>query len=88
MGGPGGPNQGHQMHPGMHPGVSGPNGTVSQAGPMMGMQPGMGGPQAHALQHLQPQQVQHMFAQQQQHPSMSEYKVLEPPTELLLTWRQ
>jgi hypothetical protein len=68
MSGPGGPNPGHQMHPGM--GVSGPNGPVSQAGPMMGMQPGMGGPNSHAMQHLQPQQ-QHMFAQQQ-HPGMSE----------------
>ena len=73
MGGPGGPNPGHQMHPGMHQGVSGPNGPVSQAGPMMGMQPGMGGPNSHAMQHLQPQQ-QHMFAQQQQHPGgMSGY---------------
>jgi hypothetical protein len=69
MGGPG-PNPGQQMPPGMHPGVSGPNGPVSQAGPMMGMQPGMG-PNAHALSHLQPQQA-HMFAQQQQHPGMSE----------------
>lgn len=68
-GGPG-PNPGQQMPPGMHPGVSGPNGPVSQAGPMMGMPPGMGGPNAHALSHLQPQQAQ-MFAQQQQHPGMS-----------------
>ena len=54
------------MPPGMQH-VSGPNGPVSQAGPMMGgMQPGgMGGPNAHALSHLQPQQA-HMFPQQQQ----------------------
>ncbi|KAF2639114.1 hypothetical protein P280DRAFT_519319 [Massarina eburnea CBS 473.64] len=64
----GGPGPGHPgMQPGMmHPGVSGPNGPASQAGPMMGMQPGVG-PTAHALSHLQPQQAQHMFQQQQQH---------------------
>jgi hypothetical protein len=55
------------MPPGMQH-VSGPNGPVSQAGPMMGMQPGMGA-NAHALSHLQPQQ--HMFQQQPQH-QMSE----------------
>jgi hypothetical protein len=63
----GGPGPGHPMQQGMqmHPGVSGPNGPVSQAGPMMaGMQPGVG-PNAHALSHLQPQQA-HMFQQQQQ----------------------
>ncbi|RMZ71302.1 Adhesion defective 1 [Pyrenophora seminiperda CCB06] len=68
MSGPG-PNQGQ---PGMPPGmqhVSGPNGPVSQAGPMMGMQPGMGN-NAHALSHLQPQQP-HMFPQQQQHQMMN-----------------
>ncbi|KAF2689706.1 hypothetical protein K458DRAFT_131405 [Lentithecium fluviatile CBS 122367] len=62
----GGPGPGHPMQQGMqmHPGVSGPNGPVSQAGPMMGgMQPGVG-PNAHALSHLQPQQAQ-MFQQQQ-----------------------
>lgn len=67
----GGPNPGQHMPPGMHQGVSGPNGPVSQAGPMMGMQPGMG-PNAHALSHLQPQQAQ-MFQQQPQHPGMSEW---------------
>ena len=61
MGGPG-PNPGQQMPPGMQH-VSGPNGPVSQAGPMMAMQQGMG-PNAHALSHLQPQQA-HMFQQQQ-----------------------
>lgn len=50
------------MPPGMQH-VSGPNGPVSQAGPMMGMQPGMA-PNAHAMSHLQPQQA-HMFQQQQ-----------------------
>ncbi len=69
MGGPG-PNPGGQMPPGMQH-VSGPNGPVSQPGPMMGMQPGMG-PNAHALSHLQPQQA-HMFQQQQQQQQMSEY---------------
>lgn len=74
----GGPGPGHPMQQGMqmHPGVSGPNGPVSQAGPMMGgMQPGMN-PNAHALSHLQPQQQQaaaaHMF--QQQHPGMSKFR--------------
>src|SRR5262245_8259632 len=68
----GGPGPGHPMQQGMqqgmqmHPGVSGPNGPVSQAGPMMGgMQPG-GGPNVHALSHLQPQQAGQMFPQQQQ----------------------
>ena len=65
-----GPNPGQpgMAHMQMHPGVSGPNGPVSQAGPMMaGMQPGVG-PSAHALSHLQPQQAAaaHMFQQQQQ----------------------
>ncbi|KAL6710660.1 hypothetical protein ACN47E_007717 [Coniothyrium glycines] len=66
MGGPGQPGQ--PMPPGMQH-VSGPNGPISQAGPMMGMQPGMG-PNAHALSHLQPQQA-HMFQQQQQHQMMN-----------------
>jgi hypothetical protein len=70
MGGPG-PNPSQSgMPPGMQH-VSGPNGPVSQAGPMMGMQPGMGVPNAHALQHLQPGHGQHIFQQQQQNP-MSE----------------
>ena len=66
MAGPG-PNPGQAMPPGMqmHAGVSGPNGPVSQAGPMMGMQPGVG-PNAHALSHLQPQQAAQMFQQQHQ----------------------
>lgn len=66
------------MPPGMHPGVSGPNGPVSQAGPMMGMQPGMG-PNAHAMSHLQPQQAQ-MFQQQQQQHGMSKYSSPTPYT--------
>jgi len=61
-----GPSPGQPMPPGMQH-VSGPNGPISQAGPMM--QPGMG-PNAHALQHLQPQQA-HMFQQQQQQHPMS-----------------
>jgi hypothetical protein len=54
-----------QMH-----GVSGPNGPVSQAGPMMAMQ--MPAQQAHALSHLQPQAAQ-IFQQQQQQHMQSEY---------------
>lgn len=63
MGGQG-PSPGQPMPPGMQH-VSGPNGPISQAGPMMGMQqPGMA-TNTHAMQHLQPQQA-HMFQQQQQ----------------------
>lgn len=67
-------NQGQQGQPGpgmpqqMHMGVSGPGGPqVTQAGAMMaGMPPGAGGPNAHALQHLNPNQQAAMFQQQQQ----------------------
>ncbi|PQE17357.1 Topoisomerase II-associated PAT1 protein [Rutstroemia sp. NJR-2017a BVV2] len=66
-------NPGHQGQPGqgmpqqMHMGVSAPGGPqVSQAGAMMaGMPPGAGGPNAHALQHLNPNQ-QALYQQQQQ----------------------
>jgi len=59
--GPGMPQQ-------MHMGVSGP-GPQAQGGAMMGgIPPGAGGPSAHALQHLNPSQVQQaqLFQQQQQ----------------------
>ncbi|KAF2866191.1 LIM-domain binding protein-domain-containing protein [Massariosphaeria phaeospora] len=71
-----GPTPGQPMPQGMqmHPGVSGPNGPVSQAGPMMaGMQPGVV-PNAHALSHLQPQ---HGMFQQQQHPGMMNPAMLQ-----------
>lgn len=79
--------QGQQGQPGpgmpqqMHMGVSGPGGPqVTQAGAMMaGMPPGAG-PNAHALQHLNPnQQAQAMFQQQQQQQQqMSKLDLLSP----------
>ncbi|KAI1078606.1 LIM-domain binding protein-domain-containing protein [Whalleya microplaca] len=48
-----------------HMAVSGPGGQANPAAMMGGMPPGAGGPSAHALQHLNPQQMfQHQQAQQ------------------------
>lgn len=65
-------NPGQQGQPGpgmpqqMHMGVSGPGPQVSQPGAMMGgMPPGSVGPSAHALQHLNPNQQQALYQQQQ-----------------------
>lgn len=78
--------QGQQGQPGpgmpqqMHMGVSGPGGPqVTQAGAMMaGMPPGAG-PNAHALQHLNPnQQAQAAMFQQQQQQQMSKSDLLSP----------
>lgn len=74
--------QGPGMPQQMHMGVSGPGGPqVTQAGAMMGgMPPGAGVPNAHALQHLNPNQQQAIF-QQQQHQQMSKSYLLSllPP---------
>ncbi|KAG4222973.1 hypothetical protein PC116_g28554 [Phytophthora cactorum] len=48
-----------------HMAVSGPGGQVNPAAMMGGIPPGAAGPNAHALQHLNPQQQQQMFQQQQ-----------------------
>lgn len=70
--GPGHPQQvGGQpgMPTQMHMGVSGAGPQVTQAGAMMGVMPpgvsGAVGPNAHALQHLNPNQAQAQIYQQQ-----------------------
>ena len=58
-----------------HMGVSGPNPQVNPAAMMGGMPPGAG-PNAHAMQHLNPQQAQ--LFQQQQH--LNQMACKEVPT--------
>lgn len=61
-----GAQQGMPPQMAAHMAVSGPGGQVNPAAMMGAMPPGAVGPNAHALQHLNPQQQQQIYQQQQQ----------------------